>query len=133
MSPDEKKHLTECYRDGGHIYVTNQGYIHMHVYVSDKQLADLVYRKLKGRKRPHLKIHVITVTLRKELASACKILIDLNSEGLPLKDGQKHELSQALSYAKSTSKAERYSIAQALRGKPMAAKAADRMKKYLGP
>lgn len=112
LTASEKQRITDLWAENGHVYVTSQGYIHIHFYVSGKMDADFLVRKLRGRPRPHLKVTCVLITKRASLRHAIGVLLEAG-----LSDVQKQELSRVLAYAESKSKTERYGIARELRGR----------------
>lgn len=97
-----------------HIYTTNKGYVHFHIYVSEVSQADFISRKLKATVQPHLKIIWCRVSKRSLLRDICITYL----MKLPLNDEQKQKFALALNYATAKTKAERLGFARHLRGRP---------------
>jgi hypothetical protein len=107
---EQIKALADLYLEVGHIYVTGQGYVHMHFYVSEKIVADYVARRLSARVRAHLKVYDVVVSKRKTLASACRQLLKY-----PFPEPQKSVLVKALEYSIEVNRVRRHDMAVQLR------------------
>jgi hypothetical protein len=102
--------LGDVYQECGHLYVSKQGYVHMHWYVSDTTVADYVARRLPAYVRKHRQILVVTITKRAHLATACRQL-----SKYALGEPHKQELALALRYAVEKDKAKRLGLAAELK------------------
>lgn len=122
MSTEDKTRLASIYTSNGHIYVTNQGYVHLHFYLKQEDEIDFIVRKLKANKEKHRQVYDVKITKRLPLAKACIILQDV-----PLSSEQMQELSLVHNYATSKNRTERYGIARKLRGKGFTQEVEDRL------
>src|SRR5258706_3386423 len=66
--------LAQIYEVCGHVYVTNQNYVHMHFYTGDKQVVDYLVNQLSVRVVPHNGISDVVISHRKHLLNAVKII-----------------------------------------------------------
>jgi hypothetical protein len=102
--------LGSIYEERGHLFVTYQGYVHMHFYVSEDVVADYIARRLPANVRPHKKIYDVSIAKRVDLKRACLVLLKY-----PLADTRKQELRLALGYSRETDRAKRRGLAYQLK------------------
>lgn len=103
--------LGALYEEHGHVYVTTQGYVHMHFYVSDETVALYIGNRLSGRVVQHKQIYDVVVSDRVALGKACQRLLEYSL----MPEERRRVLLRARGYAKCKDARERHSLASSLR------------------
>lgn len=94
----------------GRVYVTSQGYVHAHIYTSNKVLADYVVNRTNCRCDPHSNVYDVAITSRKSLRLLSQALLKQE-----LAEQHRKLLVLVYRYATVSTKIERQALADRIK------------------